>query len=93
MDISTIIPILLATSAQTQIQGIMDRVYEIVISISAVIIALLWIPIAIGFFSSDEGKKMEAKTRFKNAVIGTLIYVLAVSGVIYAVFSYVVNGS
>ncbi len=93
MDISSIMPVLLAASAQTQIQGIMNRVYEIVISISAVIIALLWIPIAIGFFSSDEGKKMESKTRFKNAVIGTLIYILAVSGVLYAIFSYVVTGS
>lgn len=92
MDVSKLIPILLATTAQTQVQGIMNRVYEIVISISAIIIALLWIPIAIGFFGSDEGKKIEAKTRFKNAVIGTLIYILAVSGVIYAVFSYVVTG-
>lgn len=92
MDVSELIPILLATTAQTQIQGIMNRVYEIVISISAIVIALLWIPIAIGFFSSDEGRKMQAKTRFKNAVIGTLIYILAVSGVLYTVFSYVVNG-
>lgn len=93
MDISVLIPILLSTTAQTQIQGIMNRVYEIVISVSAIIIALLWIPIAIGFFSSDENRKMESKTRFKNAAIGTLIYVLAVSGVIYAVFYYVVNGT
>lgn len=93
MDISTLIPTISAVSAQTQIQGIMNRVYEIAVSISAVIIALLWIPIALGFFSSDETKKYEAKTRFKNAVIGTLIYVLAVSGLIYAISMYVATGT
>ncbi len=93
MDISAIIPGILAASGQTQIQGIMNRVYEIALSASAVVIALLWIPIAIGFFSADETRKFEAKTRFKNAAIGTLIYVLAVTGVIYAVFSYIATGA
>lgn len=93
MGISEIISFLLTVSAQTQVQGIMNRIFEIVLSISAVVIALLWIPIALGFFGSDESRKLEAKNRFKNAVIGTLIYVLAVSGLIYALFTYVATGS
>ncbi|OWP55349.1 MAG: hypothetical protein B2I17_09945 [Thermoplasmatales archaeon B_DKE] len=70
----------------------MSRLLEVVISVSAVIVALLWIPIALSFFSTDENKRFEARGRLKNALIGTLIYVLAISGVIYAIFNYVALG-
>lgn len=72
---------------------VVNRLDTVIISISAVIIGILWIPIAISFFSSDENKRFEAKTRLKNAIIGTLIYVLALSGVLYAVFNYIVTGA
>lgn len=80
-------------ATSTQVYDILNRVYLLVASVSAIIIALLWIPIALGFFSSDENKKTDAKMRLKNAVIGTVIYVLAISGVLYAIFTYVVSGT
>ncbi len=92
MVINAIIP-LAAIGTQLQIQGMINRIYELIISVSAIVIAILWIPIGIGFFSSDESKKLEAKSRFKNAVIGTFIYVLAVSGALYAIFTFIVTGS
>lgn len=81
-----------AVSATSQLSSAMGRLLEVVVSLSAVVIALLWIPIALSFFSTDENRKFEARGRLKNALIGTLIYVLAVSGVIYAVFNYVAIG-
>jgi nitrogen fixation/metabolism regulation signal transduction histidine kinase len=81
----------IATSAQ--LTTIVNRLYEVVISISAVIIAVLWIPIAISFFGSDENRRFEARARLKNALIGTFIYVVAISGVLYAVVNYIVTGS
>ncbi len=80
-------------ATNTQVYGILNRVYLLVASVSAIIIALLWIPIALGFFSSDEDRKTSAKMRLRNAVIGTVIYVLAISGVLYAIFTYVVSGT
>lgn len=79
-------------TATAQLSGAMSRLLEVVISVSAVIVALLWIPIALSFFSTDENKRFEARGRLKNALIGTLIYVLAISGVIYAIFNYVALG-
>ncbi|MHB1492543.1 MAG: hypothetical protein ACYCSG_01950 [Thermoplasmataceae archaeon] len=75
------------------IQGVFQRGYEVVISISAIIIALLWIPVAIGFFSSDEQKRYESKNRLKYASLGTIIYILAISGIIYGVFNFIATGA
>ncbi len=90
-DITNVLMAQIATSVQ--LTTIVNRLYEVVISISAVIIAVLWIPIAISFFGSDENRRFEARARLKNALIGTFIYVIAVSGVIYAVVNYIVTGS
>ncbi|MEM0156031.1 MAG: hypothetical protein QW597_05470 [Thermoplasmataceae archaeon] len=79
-------------SGTAQLSGAMSRLLDVVVSLSAVIIALLWIPIALSFFSTDENRKFEARGRLRNALIGTLIYVLAVSGVIYAIFNYIALG-
>lgn len=75
-----------------QVQTILNRTYEIVGSVSAILIAILWIPIAIGFFGPDENKRYEARVRLRNAIIGTFIYVIAVSGVLYALVYYIVTG-
>lgn len=95
MDISVISELILHNSQLTvsgQIQGMMTRIYEVVASVSAILIAILWIPIAIGFFSTDENKRYEAKVRLKNALIGTFIYVIAVSGFLYTLVNYIVTG-
>lgn len=95
MDISAISELILTNSQLTvsgQIQGMMTRIYEVVASVSAILIAILWIPIAIGFFSTDENKRYEARIRLKNAVIGTFIYVIAVSGFLYTLVNYLVTG-
>ncbi len=78
---------------KTQLSTVVNRIYEVVASISAIVIGLLWIPIAVSFFSSDEDRRFDAKVRLKNASIGTLIYVLALSGTLYAVFNFVVSGT
>ena len=76
-----------------QLTSITNRLYEVVISVSAVIIAVLWIPIAISFFGTDENRRIEARTRLKNALIGTFIYVVAISGVLYALVNFIITGS
>lgn len=77
----------------TQLSSVVNRIYEVVASVSALVIGLLWIPIAISFFSGDEDRRYDAKIRARNALIGTLIYVLAMSGTLYAIFNFVVSGT
>ncbi len=71
---------------------VMQRALGIIAGISGVIIAILWIPIAMGYFSKDLDRKADAKERTKDALIGTVIFVMAVSGVLYAVVHYIVTG-
>lgn len=76
----------------TDINGMVQRAYGIITGISALIITILWVPIALGYFSKDLDRKADAKERTKDALIGTVIFVMAVSGVLYAVIHYVVAG-
>ena len=94
INTTIILSVINAISSSTQqISTMMNRVYAVVASISAVLIGLLWIPIAIGYFSTDENRKFEARTRTKNALIGTLIYIFAMSGALYAVLNYIITGA
>ena len=79
-------------SGSNSLAGIVSRSSDLIVGVSAFIIAILWIPIAISFFSTDEQKRYMAYARAKNAAIGTLIFVLAVSGILYAIFNYVAVG-
>ncbi|MGP6206778.1 hypothetical protein ACNF42_01910 [Cuniculiplasma sp. SKW3] len=74
------------------LNGILGRGMEVLISISAIVIAILWIPIAIGFFSTDENRKYNAYEKLRNATIGTLIYVMAITGVIFGLFNFIITG-
>ena len=78
--------------ATASINAMMGRIDDIVISVSAVLITLLWIPIALNFFSTDENKKIMARERLKNAAIGTVIFIMAISGILFTIFNYVVTG-
>jgi hypothetical protein len=94
INTTNILSVINAISGSTQqISTMINRVYAVVASISAVLIGLLWIPIAIGYFSTDENRKFEARTRTKNALIGTLIYIFAMSGALYAVLNYIITGA
>ncbi|MCL4350070.1 MAG: hypothetical protein M1414_05005 [Candidatus Thermoplasmatota archaeon] len=77
----------------SQLSGILSRGMYLIASISGVVIALLWIPIAIGFFSTDENKKFVAYSRAKSAALGTFIFILAVTGAIYGVFNFIITGN
>lgn len=83
---------LVTSTNSTQINGIVQRAFGIVAGIAGLVIAILWVPIAIGYFSRDLDRKADAKERTKDALIGTLIFVMAISGVLYAVIHYIVVG-
>lgn len=76
----------------TEINAIVQRAFGIVAGVSGLIIAILWVPIAIGYFSKDLDRKADAKERTKDALIGTIIFVMAITGVLYAVIHYIVAG-
>lgn len=76
----------------TAINAMVQRAFGIIAGIAGLIVAILWVPIAIGYFSKDLDRKADAKERTKDALIGTVIFVMAISGVLYAVVHYIVAG-
>ena len=56
------------------------------------ILALVWARVALSWFSTDVTKKVQAKDRARDALVGTLLFVAAVTGVIGGLAQWVLRG-
>ena len=70
-----------------------NRLVELVAGAGSGILALVWARVAFSWFSNDITKKVQAKDRARDALIGTLLFVAAVTGVVYGLAHWVVTGS
>jgi hypothetical protein len=70
-----------------------NRLVELVGLAGGGILALVWARVALSWFSNDVTKKVQAKDRARDALVGTLLFVAAVSGMIYGLAHWVVTGS
>ncbi len=70
-----------------------DRLVTIVGAAGGGLLALVWARVALSWFSNDVTKKVQAKDRARDALIGTLIFVGAVSGLVWALAQWVVTGA
>ncbi|HYA58068.1 MAG TPA: hypothetical protein VEH57_06375 [Thermoplasmata archaeon] len=70
-----------------------NRLVELVAGAGSGILALVWARVALSWFSNDITKKVQAKDRARDALIGTLLFVAAVTGVVYGLAHWVVTGS
>ncbi len=57
------------------------------------LLSLVWARVALSWFSHDSMKKVLAKERARDALIGTLLFVGAISGLIWALANWVVTGT
>ena len=57
------------------------------------ILALVWARVALSWFSHDMTKKVQAKDRARDALVGTLLFIAAVSGLVYGLAHWVVTGT
>jgi hypothetical protein len=57
------------------------------------LLAIVWVRVALSWFSNDIAKKVQAKDRARDALIGTAIFVAAVSGLLWGVAHWVVTGT
>lgn len=69
-----------------------NRLVDLVGAAGAGILALVWARVALSWFSNDVTKKVQAKDRARDALVGTLLFVAAVSGLIWALAHWVVTG-
>jgi hypothetical protein len=71
----------------------MDRLVALAAAAGAGLLSLVWARVALSWFSHDSMKKVLAKERARDALIGTLLFVGAVSGLVWALANWVVTGT
>ncbi|MGA9839302.1 MAG: hypothetical protein WBS16_02545 [Thermoplasmata archaeon] len=57
------------------------------------LLALVWARVALSWFSHDVTKKVLAKDRARDALIGTLIFAAALSGLVWGLAHWVLTGT
>ena len=70
-----------------------DRLVELVGLAGGGILALVWARVALSWFSNDITKKVQAKDRARDALVGTLLFTAAVTGLFWGLAHWVITGS
>ncbi len=82
-----------APSPSSNFSAAINRLVELVAGAGGGILALVWARVAMSWFSNDITKKVQAKDRARDALVGTLLFVAAISGVVYGLAHWVVTGT
>lgn len=81
-----------AESALANFTAAMQRLVDLVGAAGGAILALVWARVALSWFSTDVTKKVQAKDRARDALVGSLILVAALSGLVWALAQWVLTG-
>lgn len=71
----------------------MQRLVTLVGVAGGALLALVWARVALSWFSNDVGKKISAKDRARDALVGTLLFTAALTGLIWGLARWVLTGS
>jgi hypothetical protein len=95
--VATPSPSTVRASANTSVVGnftaSVNRMVELVGLAGGGLLALVWARVALSWFSNDVSKKVQAKDRARDALVGTLLFVAAVTGLFWGLAHWVVTGS
>jgi hypothetical protein len=80
-------------SAVSNFSAVVSRLVTLVGVAGGGLLSLVWARVALSWFSHDSMKKVLAKERARDALVGTLLFVAAVSGLIWALARWVFTGS
>lgn len=79
-------------SAVANFSAALQRLVDLVAAAGGAILALVWARVALSWFSTDVTKKVQAKDRARDALVGSLILVAALSGLVWALAQWVLTG-
>ncbi len=82
-----------ASGAVGNFTAAINRLVELVSLAGGGILALVWARVALSWFSNDITKKVQAKDRARDALIGTLLFTAAVTGLFWGLAHWVLTGS
>ncbi|MGD0249533.1 MAG: hypothetical protein ABSB97_01385 [Thermoplasmata archaeon] len=80
-------------SAVGNFTAAIDRLVELLGLAGGGILALVWARVALSWFSNDITKKIQAKDRARDALIGTLLFTAAVTGLFWGLAHWVLTGT
>jgi hypothetical protein len=80
-------------SAVGNFSAAIGRLVDLVGVAGSGLLALVWARVALSWFSHDISKKVQAKDRARDALIGTLLFVAALTGLVWGLAHWVLTGS
>lgn len=92
----TSFPARLSTAAPAPVANFsaaINRMVQLIGFAGGGILALVWARVALSWFSNDVTKKIQAKDRARDALVGTLLFTAAVSGLVWGLARWVVTGT
>ena len=81
------------TAAVANFTASINRLVELVALAGSGLLALVWARVALSWFSNDITKKVQAKDRVRDALIGTLLFVAAITGLFWGLAQWVLTGA
>ncbi len=82
-----------AKNGSAYISNITQKLYILLGIIGGILIAILWVKVAINFFSDDPQRKAQAKEDAMKALLGTILIAMAVFGAIWAIAGWMVGAT
>jgi hypothetical protein len=80
-------------SAVANFSAVVDRIVVLLGVSGGGLLAIVWARVALSWFSNDVTKKVQAKDRARDALVGTLLFAGALSGLIWALAQWVLTGT
>jgi hypothetical protein len=80
-------------SAVGNFTAAINRMVELVGLAGSGILALVWARVALSWFSNDVTKKIQAKDRARDALVGSLLFTAAVTGLAWGLAHWVITGA
>ena len=82
-----------AKNGSAYISNITQKLYILLGIIGGILIAILWVKVAMNFFSDDPQRKAQAKEDALKALLGTIVIAMAVFGAIWAIAGWMVGAT
>ncbi len=70
-----------------------NRLVELVGLAGSGLLALVWARVALSWFSNDITKKVQAKDRARDALVGTLLFTAAITGLFWGLAHWILTGA
>ena len=82
-----------AKNGSQYLENITNKLFIILGILGGIMIAILWVKVAINFFSDDPQRKALAKEDMIKALVGTIIIAMAVFGAVWAIAGWMIGAT